>query len=163
MLASLPTHPLMVHIPVVLIPLTAIGALVVALRPRLLPSFGGLLVVLSGVGFVGTLLAASTGDELEEPFRAAGQTISPVLHDHAELGETTEVLALVFFLTTLIWVGVAWWRRRSAQRTSATPRPASVVVGILAALAVLGGAAATVGVVATGHNGAKSVWDQHAP
>ena len=47
---GLPAHPLMVHLPVVLIPLAGIIAIVFAFRPAWLDRFGWHLVVLSGLG-----------------------------------------------------------------------------------------------------------------
>ena len=86
---GLPAHPLVVHLPVVLVPLAALAVLALALRPRLLRTFGVVVTVLAGVGFAGALLATNSGEALEESFRAAGQTIPETLRDHAEITATT--------------------------------------------------------------------------
>lgn len=78
---GLPAHPLVVHLPVVLVPLAALAVLALALRPRLLRTFGVVVTVLAGVGFAGALLATNSGEALEESFRAAGQTIPETLRD----------------------------------------------------------------------------------
>ena len=71
----------------VLVPLAALAVLALALRPRLLRTFGVVVTVLAGAGFAGALLATNSGEALEESFRAAGQTIPETLRDHAEMGD----------------------------------------------------------------------------
>lgn len=164
LLGGLPTHPLLVHIPVVLIPLAAIGALVMALRPTLLRTFGPVVAGLAGIGFLGAILAASTGEELEDSRRAAGETISATLHDHAEMGDTVQVIAGIFFVLLLGWVLFDRWRSKVGdERAAAAVRKPRVVGTVLAVLVVLAGAGAATSVVLTGHSGAKSVWEQSAP
>ena len=52
-LFGLPAHPLLVHVPVVLVPLAALMAIAFAIRPAWLDRFGWWLVAVSGVGAVG--------------------------------------------------------------------------------------------------------------
>jgi len=159
-LSGLPAHPLLVHIPVVLLPLAAICAVAMLIRPALLRTFGWFVVGLAGVGFIGALFAASTGDELKETREAAGQSISATLRDHAEQGDAVQVYAGIFFVLVLAWVGFAWWRRRvGEERATSVARKPKIVATALAALAILAGAATTASVTIAGHNGAKSVWE----
>jgi uncharacterized membrane protein len=159
-LGGLPAHPLLVHIPVVLLPLAAILAIVMLFRPAWLRTFGWFVVGLAGVGFLGAIFAASTGEELEDTRRAAGETISATLRDHAEEGDAVQLYAGIFFVLMLAWVLFAWWRRRAGEeRATAVARKPKVVATVLAALAILAGAMTTVSVTITGHNGAKSVWE----
>lgn len=164
LLGGLPTHPLLVHVPVVLIPLATIGALVMALRPKLLHTFGPTVAGLAGIGFLGALLAANSGEELEESRRAAGETISGTLHDHAEMGDTVQVIAGIFFVLLLAWVLFNRWSSKVGdERATAVVRKPRVVGIVLAVMVVLAGAGATTSVVLTGHSGAKSVWEESAP
>ena len=119
-LGGLPAHPLVVHLPVVLVPLAAIGAILLAVRPKWLRPYGVVVTVMAGLGFLGALLAASTGEELEDTFVSAGETISGTLRDHAEMGETVQVLVGVFFVLMLGWVLFAWWRRRVGEDRATT-------------------------------------------
>ena len=163
-LGGLPAHPLVVHLPVVLVPLAAIGALLMAIRPAWLQRFGVVVATLAGLGFVGSLLAAGSGEELEDSFRAAGETISGALHDHAEMGESVELLAGLFFVLVLAWVLFAAWRRKVGEEHAvARVRRPKVVAIVLALLVVLSGFTATASVYLTGHSGAKSVWEDTAP
>jgi uncharacterized membrane protein len=159
-LASLPTHPLLVHVPVVLVPLAAIGALAMAIRPAWFERFGVAVAGLAGAGFVGAVLAAQSGESLQEHFQSVGQTISPTLRHHAELGDSVQGISLLFFGLVAAWVLFAWWRRRAGEEKAiAKVRRPRLVASVLMALAVLAGAAATTAITVTGHNGAKSVWE----
>ena len=123
-LFGLPAHPLLVHVPVVLVPLAAIAVIAMAIRPKWLRTFGPIVAAMAGVGFIGTLLAASSGEELEDTRRAAGETISKTLNDHAELGDTSQAFCAIFFVLLLAWVGFAWWRNRAGEEPRcASPRP----------------------------------------
>jgi uncharacterized membrane protein len=163
-IGGLVAHPLLVHIPVVLVPLAMVGTVLMALRPGLRRSFGMVVVVLAGIGFVGALLASNSGESLEERYVASGQSISGTLADHAEMGETAPWIAGVFFVAVTAWVFFCWWRQRAGEeRVTAAVKKPRAVAGALLALAVLTGAAASVSVVRTGHSGATSVWEDTAP
>ena len=155
-IGGLPAHPLMVHIPVVLLPLATIGIIAMTIRPRLIPHFGWLTVVLAGIGFVGTVLAAGTGEELEDSYRAAD-----TLKDHGELGETVRLLAALFFVVLLAWMLFIRWRNKAGEEaaTAKVRKPKQIAL-VLAVVAILTGAVATVAMTLTAHNGAKSVWEQ---
>lgn len=161
---DMPAHPLLVHIPVVVVILAMVGVVAMALRPAWLRTYGPVVAALAGIGFVGAVLAASSGEALEEDFEETGMTITATLHDHAEMGEQARLFIGLFFVLTLAWVVFAWWRRRVGEEraTAVTRRPR--LLGItFAVLSVVSGAAATVSVVATGHSGASSVWEDAAP
>ena len=163
-LGGLPAHPLVVHLPVVLIPLATLGVIAMAIRPKWLRTFGPVVAGMAGVGFVAAVLAASTGEALEDDFRASGQTISDTLRDHAEMGEGARLFAGLFFVVVLAWVLFARWRTRAGEEraTAVAKRPRHVGVA-LAVLAVLAGGTATVSVYLTGHSGATSVWEESEP
>ncbi|MFZ2441786.1 MAG: DUF2231 domain-containing protein, partial [Ilumatobacteraceae bacterium] len=93
-LFGLPAHPLLVHIPVVLVPLAAIIAIVFAFKPAWLDRFGWGLVALSGVGALGAILAAGSGEGLEG---LQNQAETAAREDHFELGETARTVAIIFF------------------------------------------------------------------
>ena len=162
--ASLPNHPLLVHIPVVLVPLAALGALAIAIRPRWMTQYGFLLLGTTAVGFVGTVLAAGTGEDLQERFTNAGQGISATLQHHVDMGDAAQSVVGLFFVVVLLWVGFAWWRRRVGdERATAKVRKPSAIAAVLMVFAIGAGIAATTVISIAGHNGAKSVWEQKAP
>ena len=75
-LGGLPTHPLVVHLPVVLVPLATIGVVLMVIFPKLQQRLGVAVAAIAGVGFLGALLAVGSGEELESSLRRAGETIS---------------------------------------------------------------------------------------
>ena len=159
--AALPTHPLLVHIPVVLVPLAAFGAIAIAARPKWMTHYGLLLLGTTAVGFVGAVLAAGTGEDLLEQFTNAGQTISPTLQRHVDMGDAARGVSGLFLLMVLLWVGFAWWRRRAGEeKAAAKVRRPKVLAAALMVLAIGAGVAATTVITIAGHNGAKSVWEQ---
>ena len=159
-LGGLPAHPLLVHMPVVLIPLAAIGALAIAVRPKWMRSFGWLVAAVAGVGFAGAMFAAQSGEAYKETLEASGQTITNTLEDHAEMGDAAQAFAAVFFALVVVWVLFAWWRRKAGEeKVTATVKQPKLIGILLSVLVVIGGVAATASVTVTGHSGAKTVWE----
>lgn len=168
-LFGLPAHPLLVHLPVVMIPLAAIGAILIAVRQSWLDRFGWWVVGFSFVGFIGAVLAAGSGEGLEE---RVDETAA--LEEHAEMGETARLVSLIFFLVVLAVVGYRWYTRRQAAAAAATPTetdavdaPASAsshtprIVAIVSSVLLIASAVgATATIVSAGHQGAKATWNE---
>lgn len=169
-LFSLPAHPLLVHIPVVLVPLAALGVVLLAVRPRWIRPYGPIVVAVALAGAVGAVLAAGSGEALEESV-AVGASRA-LVHDHAEAGDLARALALVLLAAAVALVAVDWFgRRRSAASSEpaaagtvasgggnggvAVPRWVSIGVSVIAVSAAVG---SVVAVVDAGHSGAKAVW-----
>lgn len=167
-LFSLPAHPLLVHIPVVLVPLAALGVVLLAVRPRWIRSYGPIVVAVALAGAVGAVLAAGSGEALEESVAAS----RALVHDHAEAGDLARALALVLLAAAVALVAVDWFGRRRAAASSepaaagsvasgggnggaAVPRWVSIGVSVIAVSAAVG---SVVAVVDAGHSGAKAVW-----
>jgi uncharacterized membrane protein len=157
-LFGLPAHPLLVHIPVVLIPVAAIGLIAIAVRPSWSRAGRWPVLVLSFVGMLGAIFAAGAGESLEEQIVAKeGRQGLANLADHAEAGDIARNLSIVLFAVTLLVVFVPWYleRRRAGNDTAVAPK---WVRPVLIGLAVLGSVAAVGSVVSAGHSGARSVW-----
>ena len=168
---DLPAHPLFVHTPLVLMPLLALVALALALRPRWRVSFGPV-AALGGVGLlIVTILATQSGQAFYNALERQGQEVS--IEDHQELAETTRLLVILFVASLLVLVAVSWIRStrssgsvrsagdRSLSAAQATsPDPLLVWMGHgLAALTVVLGVAGSIWMFRTGHEGASVVWD----
>ena len=95
-LASIPIHPLLVHVPVVLLPLAALGAVALVIRQKWVQHYGWLVVGGVVVAFGGSVLASGSGDDLLEQYQSSGQHISSTLNSHAELGESVQWIALLY-------------------------------------------------------------------
>jgi len=154
---GIPAHPLFVHIPVVLIPLAALGVVIMAIRPSWWERYKWATLAVAGAGMVGSIIAAGTGEELEE---AVEDTSSrQLLRAHVEAGETARAVSIAFFIVLLVGIVVLpWWlRRRSASSATpaAQPRWLRTVVSLVLVITALG---ASWAVYDAGHTGAKSVW-----
>jgi len=155
---GLPAHPLVVHIPIALIPLCAIGAVVMVISPRWRQRIGWVVVGLAGIAVVASQLAVGSGQALED----ALDEQSALLERHAELGETFVWFALVFFLALL---ALMIWDTKQRRKTAAAEDQAdrkgvsrSTAGVILSVLVVLTGVGASYRVYQVGHSGAKAVW-----
>jgi uncharacterized membrane protein len=161
-LFGLPAHPLLVHIPVVLVPLAAIIAIVFAFKPAWLDRFGWGLVALAGMGAVGAILAAGSGEGLEG---LQNEAETAAREDHFEMGEAARNVSILFFLIVVAVVVLRHLaRKRAAAGQSATgvwsfiaSKAGAIAV---AALLVLGAAGATYTISVAGHQGAKLNWGE---
>ena len=162
-LFGLPAHPLLVHIPVVLVPLAAMIAVVFAFRPAWLDRFGWGLVALSGVGALGAILAANSGESLQETQNKAE---TAARESHFEMGDTAQVMAIIFFCVDAAVVVIRYFARRRA----AGGKESTGVWGFIASkggaiavavVLVLSASAATYSIVQAGHQGATITWDQN--
>ena len=163
-LFGLPAHPFLVHIPVVLLPLAAIGVVVMAIRPAWHQRFRWAVLGIGAVGTLGIVLAASAGEELEgRIITVEGAAAAAGWDYHAQLGETARNVALVFFVILAAYVIVPWWQERrradsGGRAVSNTGRRLRIGVTVLA---LLGGAATVTAVARAGHSGSESVWSDY--
>lgn len=160
-LFGLPAHPLLVHIPVVLVPLAALIAVVLAFRPAWLDRFGWGLVALSGVGALGAILAAASGEGLEG-LQNEAETVAR--EDHFELGETARLMSIIFFAVVTAVVVLRYLARRRAANGSESTGVWGFIASkggaiAIAVVLVLSASAATYTVAKAGHQGAKISWE----
>jgi uncharacterized membrane protein YfcA len=150
---GLPAHVLLVHIVVVLVPLTALALVAAALWPRAARRLGVLLPALALVALVSVPLATQAGEWLERHV-----TEDTLVRRHTELGDGLLPWALgLFVLATVVW----WATRRT--REEQTPGkggrwsilPVRIAVGVLS---VAVGVGAVVDVYRIGDSGAKAAW-----
>ncbi|MFB4298566.1 DUF2231 domain-containing protein [Actinomadura sp. NTSP31] len=147
---GLPTHPLVVHLVVFLIPLTVAATLGVALWPRARKVAAPWVLALATAAVISVPMATSSGENLEERVPH-----SALVERHAELADTLLPLAAAMWLGLAVLTGVGWYTRR---RSATAPRWAGAVTVAAAVLAVGGAAASGVQVVQIGHSGANAVW-----
>jgi uncharacterized membrane protein len=65
-LFGLPAHPLIVHIPVVLLPIAAIGAILMVLSLSWRARIGWLVVIAAGISLLFVQLAIGSGERLQD-------------------------------------------------------------------------------------------------
>ncbi|MFF5138693.1 DUF2231 domain-containing protein [Streptomyces sp. NPDC013157] len=150
---GLPAHVLLVHIVVVLVPLTALALVAAALWPRAARRLGVLLPALALVALVSVPLATQAGEWLERHV-----TEDTLVRRHTELGDGLLPWALgLFVLATVVW----WATRRGGQEQAPgkgarwSALPVRIVVGVLSVAVAAG---AVVDVYRIGDSGAKAAW-----
>jgi sugar phosphate permease len=136
-----------VHLAVVLVPLTAIGVIVVALHPSWRRRFHVPLFVMSIVSFVTILVVRQTGEQMYKWMHE-----DPPVAKHRSLADWTLRFALVFMVLTGV---MSFMERKAAASADGGKRTASTVTGALALLAAV---LVVVWVARTGHEGARLTW-----
>jgi uncharacterized membrane protein len=152
-LFDLPAHPLLVHIPVVLVPLALIVTLV-AFVPRTRRFAAPAAAALALAGGIGVVLATGSGEALEERVDESQR-----VEEHAEQGQAAEGPAIAFGVVAAAAAATTEVvRRRSGSADARRARSGGrLAAGALAVAAVAGGVATTA-VVQAGHSGADAVW-----
>lgn len=149
---DMPLHPLLVHIPVMLLPLTVLLVLPTIVSRRWFDRVAPIAAIGAVIGAIGAFLAAATGEEL---LHQLGEH-SAVVERHAELGDATEATALIFAILVLVQVGLFWDKSPAKLRAWGEKIPGGYTS--VTGLTILVGIVALVIVVLTGHAGAESVW-----
>lgn len=151
---GVPTHPLAVHAPLVLVPIAAVIAVVFAVRADWRRRIGwfapATVLVLVAMLFV----AKESGEAAEDADNVFGD-----IDLHAELAEQTFVLAIIWLAVTValtLWdrVGAPRARALSAGVTS-SPDWIGIALGVVAASAAV---VTTIWLLRTGHAGSESRW-----
>jgi uncharacterized membrane protein len=145
---GLPAHALWLHVVVVLVPLTALLEIVCGLWPR---ARRGQLLWLNLILATATMVLTPITINAGEWLYGLRTKPSPLLHEHAERGETMLYFAAALLAVALGLVVLRLVERRSDRRPTVTRFVAGIVV-----LAV--GISSTVQIYRTGDAGAHSVW-----
>ncbi|MUL45909.1 hypothetical protein FZI85_22800 [Mycobacterium sp. CBMA293] len=149
-IGDIPAHPFFVHFIVVLAPLTAILLILCAVWPAARDRLVWLVVALSVAVTVLTPLTTGAGEWLEHQQKQRG-AISPILHQHAEAGDTMIYGALGLLVVSLVLAAL----HLRGERLAARRKVATIVVAVLA---VVIGVSTIVQVVRIGDTGAHAVW-----
>lgn len=139
-ITGLPVHPLVVHAVIVLVPLTALGAIAVAAKARWNRRYGWLVLVGAVVATGSSIVAKESGEAL------ASRVGLP--EDHAQIAQ----LMPLFSGLMLITVAALWWYDRGGDDRRTTIRTVLAVLTVVTALLALFWA------VRAGHSGATAVW-----
>ena len=110
----------MVHAAVVLVPLSAVGAVIMGISPRFSIRFGPAIVAVAAIGLVAAVLARQSGEALA--------LVRGVSQAHLSAGNLMPLFGLALFAGIL-----ALWlvdRRGARRRTLATQILAVVVVAV---------------------------------
>lgn len=152
---GIPAHILLVHVVVVLVPLTALALILCAALPSVMRRFGLALPALALVSLLSVPLTTHAGEWLERHVDS-----NALVRKHTELGDGLLPWAVALFLmATALW----WSHRRTAHRaadaagstSSAVAAPLRIAAAVLS-LAI--GVGAGVQVYRIGDSGAKAAW-----
>ncbi|MEO8291996.1 MAG: DUF2231 domain-containing protein [Actinomycetota bacterium] len=159
-LFGLPAHPLIVHIPVVLLPIAAIGAILMVLSASWRARIGWLVVIAAGVSLLFVQLAIGSGEALQESVKE-----TELVKVHAELGEAARPYVAVFFLAVLALMLYDRLRTRRSAAGDASAVTSSdkgtwrdPVMAIIAVVVLVSSVLSGITVYRAGHSGASSVW-----
>jgi hypothetical protein len=144
-ISGLPAHPLLVHIVVIILPLTGAAAILGSIWPRAQQKFTFLTPLGALVGLIAVPITISAGQSLASTF----EVIPPILVQH--ITHASRVLPLtiaLFVLTTAQWAYFQF--DRVPKRTWLTV--------VLAVLVIAASVATIVQVVLTGDAGSRAVW-----
>lgn len=142
MLAGLPLHPLLVHGAVVLVPLVAIGALVMSYLPSFSRRHGKIMLGLAIIAQISVFLAKISGEAFED-------ILNKSVEKHAELGE----IAPFVTIPMVVLIYLRWRMDRSGSTFG------SVLIRRLTSVAlVVASLTSMVFIFLVGHSGAESVW-----
>lgn len=149
---GLPTHILVVHAVVVLVPLGALGAALYAMVPRWRGHLRWVTLFVLTAGLGSVPVATSAGENLRDDLTQKGQlggSAAAAVDRHAEWGDK------VLWPTLLTWLLYVTLVVLSRRRDS-LPRAAAIALSVAI---VAGSAAAITLVVLTGHSGSTAVWN----
>ncbi|MBK8757070.1 MAG: cytochrome b5 domain-containing protein [Actinomycetales bacterium] len=157
-IAGLPVHPLVVHVAVVVLPVSAVAFIALVLLRRARRSFGWLTMLGLFAGTAAAVVAKESGEAL------AKRVGTPATH--ASYGDLLPLIGAALAVVALLWMVLQRQRQRQQRqsaRRAAGADPAEPVrdSGLVKALGAVGilAALATVGMsVLVGHSGAEAVW-----
>jgi hypothetical protein len=157
---GLPAHPLFIHVPVILIPLSILGALACVARPLWFDRYGILLCLVSIAAMSSIFLAMQAGAALESALHLTGQTA----HLISEHSQAAKILAFVFVAFTAILILTFSAHRIAGEMGPTGLAFADDILGRRSAMLVLRGLLVVLAlagafmVFRVGDLGAKAVW-----
>lgn len=154
---GIPAHPLLVHIPVLMIPLAlALTALAFYKPARTAALWGATGSAFAGL--IGCFLASSSGEALQNAVQR-----SELLHEHTEAGDMVAFFAAPFFVVLLVALVIELSRKDALpliKSVSLAKKASASALTAVMALSIVLGAVASWKTYDAGHTGAKSAWHE---
>jgi uncharacterized membrane protein len=156
---GLPAHPLFVHVPVVLIPVTVVAAVVFAIKSEWFSRYGIALAAVSIVAMSSIFLTMQAGAALREALNLQG----PAAQLISEHSQAAHILAYVYVVFTAVVIVTFAARRISGGMPTGLglvdrPLSSKTVFTMLRVVLVVLSIGAGYMVFRTGDLGAKAVW-----
>ena len=143
LITGLPIHPLINHGVAVLVPLAAIGALLVIFIPKLRLNYSPLVLVTVLLATVSAFIATQSGEALSERVGLPNA--------HATQGERLSYVVLAFAILFSIWFALEKSERTRERVANLGKRVLNVVIPITAI-------SSFVLTILVGHSGAQATW-----
>ena len=143
LISGLPIHPLINHGVAVLVPLAAIGALLVIFIPKFRAAYSSLVLIAVLLSTMSAFIATQSGEALSERVGLPNA--------HATQGERLSFVVLAFAILFTIWFALErtdWIKKEFA---SVLKRVLNIVIPIIAILSF-------VLTILVGHSGAEATW-----
>jgi hypothetical protein len=158
---GVPMHPLLVHVPVVFVPLLALLAAAYAIVPFVRPHTRLVLALLALVTPIAVLLARLSGEALFDRGLERGDITPdfvPRIEDHQSLGNWTlySTIALGILALALVYFVAPRVAATAAAGSASNSRVLSIV---LSGLSIVAAGVSLYFVIRTGDSGAKNVWE----
>ena len=151
-IAGLPAHPLVVHLAVVMAPLAAVALVSTGWRADWRRRYGPIVVALALIGALASLVAAQSGEALQEGVRRSAEAVGTTAQfgDHPEQGQLAEIAAFALAgMAIIVWATERWREYLPAPRwTPGAAYSLALAVSVIAIGAF----------VVAGHSGATLVW-----
>lgn len=144
LIAGLPVHILIVHLAVVLIPLSAIGAILIAARPKALRLFGAATVIGATVGVIASVIATLSGNQLAERVGWPEK--------HANYGDIFPFAAMAFLVLLIVF----WVYARGVPLNRNRP----LWLKVFGAVLIVASVGISYFTVLTGYSGSKATWSE---
>ena len=143
---GLPLHPLVVHAVVILVPLSALGGIVISSWTAARKRYGWLTVAFAAAAG-STFVAQQAGESFAETFARKTEA----MQTHMDLGDSLLVWVIILFFGTLA-VMIA---QRLIDQQNPRGRVALIAGGVITAISAV---VSLVQVIRIGHSGATAVW-----
>ena len=157
--SGLPAHPLFLHVPVMLIPITVMAAIVLMVRPDWFERYGIALAIVSVIAMSSVFITMQAGGALQSALDLHGEA-ARLIDEHSQ---SANILAIVYVLFTATVIVAFAARRISGGRPTGlaivdrllSPPAVFTALRILVVVLAIGSVAM---VARTGDLGAKAVW-----
>ena len=151
-IGGLPTHPLIVHFVVILLPLAAIAFIGTGWKAEWRRQYSLAVALLAIGALVAAFIATETGDMLKDRIRDAARAAGTRADfgDHPDDGELARNVAILFALVAAgFWAVVQWGEQ--LKLPSWAPMALYAIGSIVGVVAIIT-------VISAGHSGSALVW-----
>lgn len=143
LITGIPIHPLISHAVVVIVPLAAIGALILTFVTKWRAAYSHLVLIAALLSPISAFIATQSGEALSKRVGLP--------NPHSTLGERLALLVLIFAIIFSIWFAI----EKSERVRTKVPKAVKRIIRILVPILAIGSLILT---VLVGHSGAEATW-----